>query len=51
MNLKQFISTLSKGVTSYFLLESLFETQAFSKAISPMTDHWAIRLNEYCQDL
>lgn len=36
---------------SYGLLSSLFQTHAIGKHISSITKHWAIELNDYCNDL
>jgi len=51
MNRRQFSQQLLTTVAGYALVESLFTTQAFSSSLSPITDHWAKRLNEYCGDL
>ena len=51
MNRREFSEKSFQTIISYALLDSLFNTQAFSKTISPITTHWAIQLNEYCQDL
>lgn len=38
-------------VTSFALMDSLFAFNAIGKNIKPITDHWAIKLHEYCSDL
>lgn len=51
MDRRAFNQKILTGVTSFALLDTLFSSQAFSRAIQPLTDHWAIKLNEYCADL
>lgn len=51
MNRRAFSSQLLKTVSSYALLSSVWCNGAFAKSISSNFKHWAIRLNEYCQDL
>jgi hypothetical protein len=46
---------VTKGIlataTSFALMDSLFAFNAIGKNIKPITDHWAIKLHEYCSDL
>lgn len=51
MKRSEFNRNLLKTVVGYFLLESLFNTQAFSSSIKPIAKHWAIELQTYCNDL
>lgn len=51
MDRRVFTKKLLATVTSYALLESVFAHQAFAPAIKPITNHWAVRLHEYCADL
>lgn len=51
MNRREFSGQLLKAVSSYALLSSVWSNGAFAKSISPNFNHWAIQLNEYCQDL
>lgn len=51
MNRRAFITLLSESLVSFALLESLFQTRAFGKAIDPIIHHWAVQLQEYCLDL
>jgi len=36
---------------NYFLLESLFNSRAFAKPVTPIANHWAKQLTEICSDL
>jgi hypothetical protein len=51
MERRTFTSHLLATVAGYALFDSLFATQAFSNSIAPITNHWALRLHEYCSDL
>ena len=51
MNRREFSKKLMALVVSYALFDSLFASNAFSKFIEPITNHWALKLNEYCSDL
>ncbi|WP_026953129.1 cupin domain-containing protein [Algoriphagus mannitolivorans] len=51
MNRREFTKEVLVTVTSFALMDSLFAFNAFDKNIRPITDHWAISLNEYCSDL
>lgn len=51
MKRREFTGTLIKAISSYALLESVFAIDGFSRAVKPITDHWAIRLNDLCSDL
>lgn len=51
MDRREFTKGILATVTSYALMDSLFAYNAIGKKISPLTDHWAIQLNEFCSDL
>lgn len=51
MNRREFSKSLLMTVAGYSLVNSLFVTNSFSKAITPLTGQWVNRLNEYCSDL
>jgi hypothetical protein len=51
MNRGEFTKGILASVTSFALLDALFAFNAIGKSIKPITDHWAIKLNEYCSDL
>jgi len=51
MKRRKFSGQLLKAVSSYALLSSVWNNDAIAKSISPNFNHWAIQLNEYCQDL
>ncbi|MEL6675373.1 MAG: hypothetical protein AAFR61_24400 [Bacteroidota bacterium] len=51
MKRREFSKQLLQTVSSYALFQSLWTTQALARSIQPLTDHWAIQLHEYCQDL
>ena len=51
MQRREFSQKLLTTVTGYSLLSSFFSVQGFSKSVKPLVDHWAIQLNEYCNDL
>jgi hypothetical protein len=51
MKRRDFTTGLLATITSYALMDSLFAANAISSHISPMTKHWALKLNEYCSDL
>jgi len=51
MNRREFSKNILGAVTSYTLFNSIFATSSFASAVSPITRHWAIELNEYCADL
>lgn len=38
-------------VSSFALMDSLFAFNAVGRHIKPITDHWAINLNDFCEDL
>lgn len=48
---RTFLKQSFNSIVSYALLEMLFSNRMFSRSISPLTDHWAKSLNEYCLDL
>ena len=48
---RTFNQSISKGVISYLLLETLFRTESIGRNILPIARHWAIRLQEMCKDL
>lgn len=51
MQRRQFSKDLLATVSSFLFIESIFATEAISRPIRPITDHWALRLHEYCSDL
>ncbi|MEA1784884.1 hypothetical protein U1E44_02165 [Arenibacter sp. GZD96] len=51
MDRREFTKGILATVTSFALMDSLFAFNAIGKDIKPITDHWAIQLNEYCADL
>lgn len=51
MERRAFTKGILATVTSFALMDSLFAFNAIGKNIKPITDHWAIKLNEYCSDL
>jgi hypothetical protein len=51
MDRREFTKEILATVTSFALMDSLFAFNAIGKNIKPITDHWAIQLNEYCSDL
>ncbi|MEM6631927.1 MAG: hypothetical protein AAF694_19780 [Bacteroidota bacterium] len=48
---RKFSKEIFSGIVSYALLDSLLATRALARSVSPIVDHWSIRLNEYCKDL
>jgi hypothetical protein len=51
VNRREFTEQSFKAVISYGLMSSLVQTHAIGKHILPITNHWAITLNDYCNDL
>ena len=51
MDRREFTKGLLASVSSFALIDSLFAYNAFGYSIKPITNHWAIQLNEYCSDL
>lgn len=51
MDRREFTNGVLATVTSFALIDSLFSFNAIGKNIKPITDHWAIKLNEFCSDL
>jgi len=51
MDRREFTKGLLATVSSFALMNSLFAFNAIGKNIKPITDHWAIKLNEFCSDL
>ncbi len=51
MDRREFTKGILATATSFALLESLFAFDAFGTKIKPVTDQWALKLNEYCADL
>jgi len=51
MNRREFTKGMFASVVSFALMDSLFTFNAIGKNIKPITDHWAVKLNEYCSDL
>ncbi|MEO1655295.1 MAG: hypothetical protein AAFU64_17250 [Bacteroidota bacterium] len=51
INRREFSHQFLGAISGFALMESLFYTNAFAKTVRPITDHWAIRLNEFCRDL
>ena len=48
---RQFSSAVLSSLMTYALLETVFEKRAFAAAVTPITDHWAKRLNELSNDM
>lgn len=51
MDRRDFAKGILATVTSFALFDSLLASNAIGKGIKPITDHWSVRLNEYCSDL
>jgi hypothetical protein len=51
MDRRDFNKGLLASVASFALIDSIFAYNAFGNRIKPITDHWVIKLNEYCSDL
>ena len=51
MDRREFSKGILATVASWALIDSLFAFDAIGKEIKPITDHWAIKLNEFCSDL
>ncbi len=51
MDRREFSKGVLATVASFSLMDSLFAAEAIGKKIKPITDHWAIQLNEFCADL
>ena len=51
MQRREFNKILTSSLLSHGLLSSLFLHEAFAKEVKPITDHWSLRLQEYCLDL
>ncbi len=51
MDRRKFTKGMLATVTSFALIDSLFASHAFLNTIKPITEHWALKLNEYCSDL
>ncbi|MCB0456415.1 MAG: hypothetical protein R2776_01680 [Flavobacteriaceae bacterium] len=51
MDRREFTKQLLTTVSSFALMDSLLAFNAIEKNIKPITDHWAISLQEYCSDL
>ena len=51
MDRRKFTKSMLATVASFKLMDSFFAFNAIGKHIKPITDHWAIQLNEYCLDL
>lgn len=50
-NRREFSKQILGAALNYFLLESLFNSQAFAKPVAPIANHWAKQLSEICNDL
>ncbi len=50
-NRREFGKTMLSTTLNYFLLESLFTSQAFASSVRPVATHWAKQLTEICNDL
>jgi hypothetical protein len=50
-NRRDFSKQILGTALNYFLLESLFSSQAFAKPVAPIANHWAKQLSEICNDL
>ncbi len=51
MNRREFNTGLLATVANFALIDSLFAHNTFRNNVKPITNHWAIRLNEFCSDL
>jgi len=51
MDRREFTKKILATATGFALIDSLFAFNAIGKHIKPITDHWAIKLNEYCYSL
>lgn len=50
-NRREFGKQVLGAALNYFLLESIFNSQAFAKPVVPIANHWAKQLSEFCNDL
>jgi hypothetical protein len=51
MDRREFSKGMLSTVTGFALIDSLLTFNAIGKSIKPITDDWAIKLNEFCSDL
>ncbi len=51
MNRRDFTKGILTTVSSFALMDALLAFNAIDKSVKPITDHWAINLNDYCADL
>jgi len=51
MHRRDFTKGILTTVSSFALIDSFFAFNAIGNHIKPITDHWAIKLNEFCADL
>ena len=51
MNRREFNKDLLATVANFAFIDSLFAYNAFGNNIKPITNHWVIKLNEFCSDL
>jgi hypothetical protein len=51
MNRREFSKGFLATVANFALIDSLFASNAFGNNIKSITNHWAIKLNEFCSDL
>lgn len=51
MDRREFAKGVLATVASFALMDSLFAFNAIGKNIKPITDNWAVELNEFCSDL
>ena len=51
MDRREFTKGILATITSFALMDSLMAFNAINKKIKPITNHWAIQLNEFCSDL
>ena len=51
MNRREFTKGMIATVTSFALMDSLMAFNAINWKVKPITDHWALQLNEFCSDL
>ncbi len=51
MNKREFTKGFLTTVAGFALMDTLLNCKAVSNSAKPITEHWAIRLNEYCLDL
>jgi hypothetical protein len=51
MDRSAFLKQLLATVSGFALMETLLTMDALGSPVRPITDHWALRLHDYCADL